>query len=223
MGSSLCGFLAKLLRPKGRGLYRRRKRLWKSLHPDSDIHLSNLVSIKEDFLRSIQIGKFSYGDITILQYGKDERLTIGNCVSLANTKFLLGGNHRYDGLSTFPFCVKMLGEEESPQTGKGPIVVEDDVWIGEDSLILSGVTIGRGAVVAARSVVTINVTPYSIVGGNPACFIKWRFPENVRAKLMEFDFSKIDLQWIKDNKDVFSHAITEHNIDGLIAKIKEVP
>ena len=84
---------------------------------------------------------------------------------------------------------------------KGDIIVGDDVWIGLKATICSGVKIGQGAIVAAGSVVVKDVAPYSIVGGNPAKFIKWRFEdEAVRERLMRLDWSKFNKGAVnKDN------------------------
>lgn len=155
----------------------------------------------------------TYGKINISSFGNaEERLKIGNLVSIGgNVLFLLGGNHRYDCLTTFPIKVKILGER-SEATTKGPILIEDDVWIGNNSIILSGITIGKGAIIAAGSVVTKNVSPYSIVGGNPARFIKYRFSEEVIKKLLKIDLSKIDREFIGENRELLYERISEENI-----------
>ena len=70
---------------------------------------------------------------------------------------------------------------------KGDIVVGDDVWIGENAIVCSGVTIGQGAIVAAGAIVTKDIEPYAIVGGNPAKVIKYRFNENIRKKLIQIN------------------------------------
>ena len=66
----------------------------------------------------------------------------------------------------------------------GPVVIGNDVWIGREALILSGVTIGDGAVIGARAVVTRDIAPYSIVAGNPARHLKYRFPEDIVEALL---------------------------------------
>ena len=101
---------------------------------------------------------------------------------------------------TYPFKVKVLGEEKEA-VSKGPIIIGDDVWIGMDSLILSGVTVGRGSVIGARSVVTKDVPPYAIVAGNPARIIKYRFSEEMIDKL-----SSLEISGIKE-------VITESNVE----------
>jgi acetyltransferase-like isoleucine patch superfamily enzyme len=164
----------------------------------------------------LKIGRKSYGGLTIWNFGQDgESLTIGNFVSIADdVKFLLGGGHQYQGLSTFPFLTKYFATLES--VTKGPIVVGDDVWIGYGATVLSGVTIGQGAIVAAGSIVTHDVAPYSIVGGNPAKLIKFRFEKEVIEKLCSFDFSLLSDDAILQSKSALYTAITLENVDAVL-------
>jgi hypothetical protein len=99
---------------------------------------------------------------------------------------MIGGNHQTAWVTTFPFAELMPGFEASPKQGctKGDVVIGNDVWIGQDSLILSGITIHNGAIVAARSVVTRDVPPYAIVAGNPARIVRLRVPEHLIADLL---------------------------------------
>ena len=139
----------------------------------------NLVSmVNMCDMSHVQVGRKSYGAISVIDFSPaDEKLIIGNYCSIApGVQFLLGGEHNLDTVSTYPFKVKIFGEEREAGS-KGDIVVQDDVWIGQNAIICSGVTIGQGAVVAAGAVVTKDVEPYAIVGGNPAKFIKWRLEE----------------------------------------------
>ncbi len=134
------------------------------------------------------IGVGTYGDPEIIAWNDETKLTIGKYCSLAdNVTIVLGGEHRMDWVTTYPFS-ELLEEGRSftghPAT-KGDIIIENDVWIGMESLVLSGVTIGSGAAVAARSVVTKSVPPYTIVAGNPARVIRKRFDDSVIEKLLE--------------------------------------
>jgi acetyltransferase-like isoleucine patch superfamily enzyme/glycosyltransferase involved in cell wall biosynthesis len=140
----------------------------------------------------VEVGTATYGPLNIHEWGNpDERLTIGNYVSIAEgVTFLLGGNHSHQGITTFPVKVKFMGQAAEAQT-KGPITVGDDVWLGHNALILSGVTIGQGSVIAAGSVVTRDVPPYAIVGGNPAQVLKFRFSEPTIKELLKIDYSKV--------------------------------
>jgi virginiamycin A acetyltransferase len=120
-----------------------------------------------------------------------EKLIIGKFVAIAtNTKFIMASaNHKIDGFSTFPFAVMGNGWEKEMDVScfpnKGDTVVGNDIWFGYDSTILPAVKIGDGAVIAAKSVVTRDVPPYSIVGGNPAKIIRMRFDEKIIADLLK--------------------------------------
>ncbi|MGL6065566.1 MAG: DegT/DnrJ/EryC1/StrS family aminotransferase [Cetobacterium sp.] len=127
-------------------------------------------------------------------------------------KFILGGNHEVNTFTTYPFKVIVLGEKNEAWT-KGKILVKDDVWIGMDSMILSGVTIGQGAIIAAGSVVTEDVPPYVIVGGNPAKLIKYRFSEDLVEEMIMFNWSKIDISKIKNVEKELYEKLNTFNIE----------
>jgi acetyltransferase-like isoleucine patch superfamily enzyme len=136
---------------------------------------------------SYDIGEWSYGKPLIVDWGQESTLSVGKFCSIADgVRILLGGEHRPDWVTTYPFNIffeeaKSIGGH--PKT-KGNVTIGNDVWIGRDAMILSGVTIGDGAVVAAGSIVVKDVEPYSIVGGNPAKQIRFRFsPETIEALL----------------------------------------
>lgn len=121
-----------------------------------------------------------------------DRLVIGKFCALARgVKFIMNGaNHKMSGISTYPFYIFGNGwEQVMPQSGelpyKGDTTVGHDVWIGYDTLVMPGVTIGNGAIVSSRSVVVSDVPPYAIVGGNPAHVIRERFAPAVVATLLQ--------------------------------------
>jgi virginiamycin A acetyltransferase len=119
-----------------------------------------------------------------------DRLIIGRfCSIAAETRFIMnGGNHATDWFTTFPFPVFGNGWETAMPDSwphRGDTVVGHDVWIGYGATIMPGVTIGNGAIVATQSVVTKDVEPFAIVGGNPAGLIRYRFDEGVRGTLSE--------------------------------------
>lgn len=120
-----------------------------------------------------------------------DKLLIGRFCALARgVRFIMNGaNHKISGFSTYPFNIFGSGwESATPQPGdlpyKGDTVIGSDVWLGYDVLVMPGVKIGDGAIVAARSVVVSEVPPYAIVGGNPAKVIKQRFPDEVVNELL---------------------------------------
>lgn len=110
-------------------------------------------------------------------------VSVGRYCSINETVTVLaGGEHRTDAISSFLF--EYLTEASPDATGsKGPVVIGNDVWIGREAMILSGVTIGDGAVIAARAVVTKDVAPYEVVGGVPARHLRWRFEKDAAAAL----------------------------------------
>lgn len=134
----------------------------------------------------------------------NDKLIIGKFCSIAcKAKFLMtSGNHTMKSLSTYTFPI--FGEEWdetlSPKDAwdnKGDIVIGNDVWIGYDAIIMSGVKIGDGAIIGTRAVVTKDVPPYTIVGGIPARVIKKRFSTDVISKLMRikwWDWSYEEIQ-----------------------------
>lgn len=123
-----------------------------------------------------------------------DRLIIGKfCAIASGVKFIMGSaNHRMDSITTYPFNVfggewaKVTKPHLSELLHKGDIVIGNDVWIGRESVIMPGIKIGDGAIIGAYSVVTRDVEPYSVVGGNPAKFIKYRFDEEMREFLLKF-------------------------------------
>ena len=167
----------------------------------------------------IKVGRLSYGGLHVYEYGKnDNNLIIGDFVSIShNVSFLLGGEHDYKNITSFPFKSILNGEEEA--LSKGDIVIDSDVWIGCDVTILSGVHIGQGAVIGAGSVVSKDVEPYAIYAGGKV--IKYRFSEKIIKKLLKIDFTKLSIDFIKNNLEYFYQHITEDNVEEYVGKIKE--
>lgn len=117
-----------------------------------------------------------------------DRLIIGKfCSIAAEVRFIMnGGNHPTDWCTTYPFPIFGDGWEAAMPDAwpnRGDTVVGNDVWIGYGATIMPGVTIGDGAIVAAMSVVTKDVPPYGIVGGNPAAILRYRFDEATIVRL----------------------------------------
>ena len=154
-------------------------------------------------LEHLKVDDYSYGPINFFYYGDNSELKIGKFCSIAhNVNFILGGIHPLKTLSTFAICPYIVKEYNSSFVQDCSIVVNDDVWIATGATILGGVTIGQGAVVAAGSVVTNDVEPYSVVAGSPAKIIKYRFDRDVINELLTFaDYSKINTDKIKQYSD----------------------
>lgn len=155
----------------------------------------------------ITSGAYSYGlnRIKVREWGEGAALTIGKFCSIAEgVEVVLGGNHRTDWMTTYPFghiFKDIFGPAPHPghPATRGDVNIGNDVWIGEGALILSGVTIGDGAVIAARAVVTRDVEPYAIAVGNPARTVKTRFSPEVTALLRElawWDLAPEDIRLI---------------------------
>lgn len=165
---------------------------------------------------NIQVGRYSYYSGYYHGHGFDEcaryllpdegvdRLIIGSFCSIGSgAAFVMAGNqgHRSDWISTFPFFwmpdVPFFAGAENGFRSAGDTVVGNDVWIGSEAVIMPGVRIGDGAVIGTRSLVTRDVEPYAIVGGNPARLLRKRFGDADIARLLElrwWDWSDAALQ-----------------------------
>lgn len=142
-----------------------------------------------------------------------DKLIIGKfCAIARDVKFIMNGaNHKLNCLSTYPFSIFRNGWElVTPQKEdlpfKGDTLVGNDVWIGYDSLVMPGVKIGDGAIIAAGSVVTNDVAPYTIIGGNPAKPIKARFPPETVRLLLEIRWWDWDIEKITRNLENITSA-----------------
>ena len=135
-----------------------------------------------------------------------DRLIIGKFCALArDVKFIMNGaNHKLAGFSTYPFQIFGNGwEKVNPQPGelpyKGNTVIGNDVWIGYEAVIMPGIRVGDGAIVAAKSVVVSDVSPYTIVGGNPAKSIRQRFDDATIESLLAVAWWNWDIDKITRN------------------------
>jgi acetyltransferase-like isoleucine patch superfamily enzyme len=134
-----------------------------------------------------QIGRGSYGGLKLASYPNDADLVMGNYCSVAtDATVLLGGEHRLDWVTTFPMSEldPAANIQGHPHT-RGRVTIGSDVWIGREAMILSGVTIGHGAVIGARALIRSDVPPYAIYAGNPAKLVRLRFPDDIVQRLLE--------------------------------------
>lgn len=144
------------------------------------LHLAHLIAKRPG---QITVGAHCYGRPKVRFPESGARLSIGRYGSIADgVEILLGGNHRLDWASTYPFPAfpeqwPQAASQGGSDATRGDVVIGNDVWLGSQCLILSGVGIGHGAVVAARAVVTRDVAPYAIVAGNPAREVGKRFSD----------------------------------------------
>lgn len=169
----------------------------------------------------LKIDKYSYGSPKILWGDNNQdknQCIIGKFCSIAeNITIYLGGNHNTNWITTYPFghiythkfnSFNGVGHPKS----KGNVIIENDVWIGDNVIIMSGVQIGNGAVIANNSHIVKDVEPYSIVGGNPAKLIKYRFTKEQIEKLEKIRWWDWDDEKINNNL----HLLCSNNIDDFI-------
>jgi len=189
---------------------------------------------------NIQVGQFTYYSgyhhkhdfVECVRYLHDKRkdvdkLIIGSYCSIGSgAVFMMAGNqgHNMKWVSTFPFYFQanIFKNAKNAFEKVGNTIIGNDVWIGSEAMIMSGVKIGDGAVIAARAVVTKDVEPYSVVGGNPAIYIKSRFENKEIEQLLSMkwwnwkeekikecmplicssNINELDVYWNKNKKDL---------------------
>ena len=167
---------------------------------------------------NITVGDYTYYDEAVDPTGFEknnvlfnypefgESLIIGNfCQIASGVKFIMGAaNHRLCSATTYPFNV--FGDAWTENTPphmdqlprKGDTVIGNDVWIGRESVIMPGVTVGDGAIIAAYSVVAKDVPAYTVYGGNPARFIKARFDHELTELLLRFRWWDLELEQLAE-------------------------
>lgn len=174
----------------------------------------------------VSVGKFSYGVPQISFSGeKGRRLVVGSyCSIAAGVSIYVGiqGRHTTDFLSTYPISM-IFGRPSDIETsaalsGNLDVEIGNDVWIGRDALILAGVSIGDGAVIAARSVVTTDVPPYAIVGGIPAKIIRYRFDDDVINRLLKLKWWNMPESLLRKNLAIFYSS----NMTEVLARIEKL-
>lgn len=168
---------------------------WRRRNKDNYTTLGNYFNID-----CVSVGRKTYGEINVLTNNSKYRLRIGSFCSIApNVMFILASDHEMHTFSTYPFKVKCAYSTVHEAISKGDIHIDDDVWIGYGAVILSGVHIGQGAVVAAGSLVSKDVPPYAVAAGVPAKVIKYRFEEPVISILLKTDFNAFSDEFIRQN------------------------
>jgi len=176
----------------------------------------NLTQAKSIFpIKKVSVGNATYGSLDVRSYGNDnEFLQIGNYCSIAGeVLFVLSGGHNYKRCSNYPFP-KIPYDICNDSTTNGPIIVEDDVWIGIRVTILSGVRLGKGCVIGAGSIVTKDVPPYAIFARGK--IIKYRFSKDLIDKVSRIDFSKIDTDTLKNYKKYCQDMVNIDNINEIL-------
>lgn len=169
-----------------------------------------------------QIGVGTYGLPIVHDWQEGSTLKIGSYTSIAEqVEIFLGGHHRPDWVSTYPFPA-MIPEAEHIEgfaITRGDVVIGSDVWLCSKAVILSGVTIGHGAVIAAGAVVSRDVAPYSVVAGNPARHVRWRFSEDVCNALLE----AVWWEWPEQELRSISHLLCSNKLDAFLSYARQRP
>ncbi|PNQ76340.1 type B chloramphenicol O-acetyltransferase [Erythrobacter sp. SAORIC-644] len=179
---------------------------------------------------NIRVGRYSYYSGYYHGHGFDEcarfllpeegvdKLVIGSFCSIGSgAAFIMAGNqgHRSDWISTFPFYwMPEIDAFEGARNGfepAGDTVIGNDVWIGTEAIVMPGVKIGHGAVIGTRALVTKDVEPYAIVGGNPSKTLRMRFVEADIARLLELRW----WDWIDDELKAAMPLLTDGDISAL--------
>lgn len=168
-----------------------------------------------------EIGRASYGNPVVRSWKEGAVLRMGSfCSIAAGVKIFLGGEHRTDWVTTFPFS-KLWPEKAGQIPGhpktRGDVVIGSDVWIGAEAVIMSGVRIGDGAVVGTRALVTRDIPPYAIAAGNPATVVRMRFPEEVVKSLLEIAW----WEWPDERIARFMPLLLSDRIDDFIRQAKD--
>lgn len=163
------------------------------------------------------VGRGTYGPALVRSFTDSGSVTIGSYCSFAQgVEIWRGGNHRMDWVTTYPFTIidKRWSHIDGGSKSKGNVVIGSDVWFGRDALVLSGVTIGHGAVIGARAVVGRDVPPYSVVVGNPGRAIRTRFSPEIVERLLALAWWDWDLARVERAVP----AMMSDDIEGFLEK-----
>ena len=199
------------------------ERLWPHLEPMARYSILGPHIQMQAPQRLVHYEPPSYVNLRVVETapGEGEPIQVGRYCSLNDHAYaFLGGNHAIRDVSTFHFhrVMGLDGPLEEPRTN-GPIRIGNDVWVGWEAVLMSGVTIGDGAVVSARAVVTRDVEPYEIVGGVPAGHIGWRFDEPTRAALLR-------IRWWECPVETVVSRVAElqsEDVAGFVARYDPAP
>lgn len=199
--------------------FSRFQRLWRKTNRHN-----STVTARVFPMECVQVGEQSYGILHILSFFPAiEFLRIGSYVSIAeDVHFILSGNHQTSTLTTYPIRSRLM-KRQYPEDcrSKGAIIVEDEVWIGYGAIILSGVTIGKGSVIAAGAVVTHDIPPYAIAAGNPAKVVKFRLPNDIIDLVKDCYLKDIDHERIMQHLDqLYAPLQTQEQALQLIHSLK---
>jgi virginiamycin A acetyltransferase len=150
-------------------------------------------------------------------YSFNNKITIGNFCSIARATAIQEFNHNLEMPTSYFIRYRVFNEPYGADiVSKGPIIIGNDVWIGTQSVILSGVKISDGAVIAANSVVTSKVSPYAIMAGTPAKVIGYRFEPQIIERLLELKWWDWPIEKIKKNHLFFTTVTTLESFESIV-------
>lgn len=180
------------------------KKKWRKLNSHNETFMGTPFKFE-----SVTVGRYSYGLLNVIDHTGESKLSIGDFCSIApNVTFVLNGDHYTDHISTFPFKKTCLHISNAEAITKGDIVIDDDVWIGYGAIIMSGVHIHQGAIIAAGTVVTKDVEPYAIVGGIPAKTLKYRFSKDMIEALKKVDYKRLNKSDVENHLNELYELLT---------------
>jgi acetyltransferase-like isoleucine patch superfamily enzyme len=184
-------------------------------------------SLKKEIEKNLaEVGEWSYGNPKIYRWDYISKIKIGKFCSIGpDVKLLIGGNHHSEWITTsplsadtfnnaFPNCLNI----KNLNVSKGDLIIKNDVWIGAFATILNGVKIGNGSIIGTGAVITKDVSPYSVVAGNPQREIKKRFSEEKIRILEESNW------WNLSNEQVnkISQYLLSEDFDGFVKALENI-
>lgn len=182
-----------------------------------------LIGERTVIYKALLFGTINIGNNTTINgpgtefHAIKSKITIGNFCSIARHTAIQDHNHDIENITTYYIKHHIFNEERKESAvSKGDVLIGNDVWIGTQSIILSGVTVGDGAVIAANSVVTKNIPPYAIVGGTPAKVLRYRFSEDIIKELIKVKWWDWDVKKIKRNRHLFYGKLTIEKLKNII-------
>ncbi len=176
----------------------------------SEIHGKVNIGARSTIHQAILSGKITIGSNTTLWgpniqvLASKNSIEIGNFCSIARDVTIQEYFHDHSNLTTYFIGRNIFGKKIQDEVlSKGNVIIGSDVWIGTGCQIMSGVSIGHGAVIGANSTITKDIPPYAIVGGVPGRIISYRFDETEIKRLLELEWWNWDIEQIKNNKAMF--------------------